>query len=515
MNVVGIGLFLGNIGVGIGILAGAVLLIIFAFGYVKAPTDEAFIISGIRPKPRILIGKAGLRLPFLERKDTLQLGLVQCDIKTPSAVPTNEFINIYVDAVANVKIGSDEVSLMKAAENFLAKPKTYIMEIAQQILEGNMREIIGQMTLEALVHERDTFAEKVKSNANKDMQEMGLQIVNLTIQNFYDENKVIENLGVDNVVRISKEAAISRANSEKEIAVAEAEALKIKNEAKIVTETAIAERETDLQNRKSDLKKEADIKVAIADAAYSIQQQEQRKTIEVATTEADIAKQEKAIILKQREAEVKEKELDSLIKKQADADLYAAQKKADAELYKRMREAEAKKFEKQQEAEAKRIQADADLYESEKKATGIAKIGEAEAGATKAKLLAEAEGVEKKAEAQAKMGEASVIDMFLNKLPEIAKNVAEPLTKVDKITMYGEGNTTRLVGDITNTMTKIMSGIQDATGIDVTASITERLKKKPEENPVKNDAEKSDINESEYTEVRDDENTADARTSEE
>ncbi|MFA9462959.1 MAG: flotillin family protein [Velocimicrobium sp.] len=463
------GFLSSNVGV-IGVVAFVIILLgIIASGYVKAPPDQAFIISGIKKKPRVLIGKAGIKIPFLERKDILMLGLVQCDVKTPQSVPTNEFINIFVDAVANVKIGSDEISLAKASENFLGRSKEYIMEIAQQVLEGNMREIVGQMRLEELVQERDKFAEKVKQNANRDMQEMGLQIVNLTIQNFSDENNVIDNLGVDNVVRISKEAAISRANSEKEIAVAQAVADKTKNEAEVASRTSIAERENELLIKQASLKKESDVKKAEADAAYEIQKQEQRKTIEIATSDADIAKQDKAITLKQKEAEVKEKELESTIKKQAEADRFAAQQNADAELYKRQREADAKKYELQQEAEAKKIQAEADLFAKKQEAEGIRQVGLANAESTKANLIAEAEGIEKKAEAQTKMGQASVLEMYFNAMPEIAKNIAEPLTKVDKITMYGEGNTAKMVGDITQTLTKVMSGLQDSTGIDVSS----------------------------------------------
>ena len=222
---------------------------------------------------------------------------------------------------------------------------------------------------------------------------------------------------------------------------------------------------------------EADTKKAMADAAYEIQKEEQRKTIEIATANADIAKQEREIELKQKEVAVKEQSLEAEIKKQAEADKYAAQQKADAELYKRQKEAEAKKYEMQQEAEAMKAKAEAEKYAKAQNAEGIRAIGLAEAETIKAKSVAEAEGIERKAEAQAKMGQASVIDMLTAVIPEVAKSVAEPLAKVDKITMYGDGNSTKLIGDITNSVTKVIAGVGESTGVDISKMVKDFAEK--------------------------------------
>ncbi|MFV0392992.1 MAG: flotillin family protein [Coprobacillaceae bacterium] len=216
------------------IIAVAILIIIIvATGYVKAPPDKAYIISGFRKSAKFVIGKASVKIPFLERKDELELSLVQVDIKTESAVPTKEFINVRVDGVANVKVSSDTESIKKAAENFLNKDKNYIAAIAQQVLEGNMREIIGQMELTELVHNRDVFAEKVQQSTARELSNMGLSVINLTIQNFIDDNNVIENLGIDNVTKIQKEAAIARTNSERDIKIAQSQA----NDADVASQT--------------------------------------------------------------------------------------------------------------------------------------------------------------------------------------------------------------------------------------------------------------------------------------
>jgi len=444
-----------------------VILIFMLSGYVKASPDTAYIISGIRKKPKVLIGKAGVKIPFFEKKDELKLQLIPIDVKTSSAVPTADYINIRVDAAVNVKISAEPDKLDLAAQNFLNKKVEYIAQVAREVLEGNMREIVGKMNLEEMVSDRQKFALLVKENAEPDLAAMGLDIVSFNVQNFVDSNGVIENLGVDNIVKIQKNAAISRAISEKEIAKAQAEAKMEANQAQINAETEIAKMNNDLAIKKAELTKESDVKRAEADAAYKIQEEEQRKSIEIKTADANIAKQEKEILLKQKEADVMEKSLDAQVKKKAEAEKFARQQEADAELYQRQRDAEAKKYETQQEAEALKAQAEAERYAKEQEAEGIRIKGMAEAEAIKAKALAEAEGIEKKAEAMAKMGQAAVLEMYFNALPDVVRNVAEPLSKVEKITMYGEGNSAKLMKDIMGTVTQVTDGLKESTGVDL------------------------------------------------
>ena len=431
-----------------------ILLVIFLTGYVKASPDTAIIISGLRKRPKVLIGKAGVKIPFLERKDELNLQLIPIDVKTSNAVPTADYININVDATVNVKISDNEERLKLAAQNFLNKKAEYIGRVAREVLEGNVREIVGKMALEEMVSDRQKFAVLVKENAEPDLAAMGLDIISFNVQNFVDGNGVIENLGVDNIVKIQKNAAISRAESEKEIAKAQANAKRESNEAEVNAASEIAKKQNELDIQKAQLKREADIKRAEADAAYRIQEEEQRKTIEISTANANIAKQEKEILLKQREAEVMEQALDAQVKKKAEADKFAKQQLADAVLYERQREAEAKRYTMEQEAD------------------GIRTKGLAEAEAIRAKAVAEAEGIEKKAEAMAKMGEAAVLEMYFKALPEVVKNAAEPLSSVDKITMYGEGNSSKLMKDVMGTVVQITDGLKEATGVDLQAVLS-------------------------------------------
>ncbi|MGN0161305.1 MAG: flotillin family protein [Lachnospiraceae bacterium] len=448
------------------------LIIIFLTGYVKASPDKAYIISGLRKNPKVLIGKAGIKIPFLEKKDELSLQLIPIDVKTSNAVPTADYININVDAAVNVKISDNPSKLKLAAQNFLNKKSDYIAHVAREVLEGNMREIVGKMNLEEMVSDRQKFAQLVKENAEPDLAAMGLDIVSFNVQNFVDGNGVIENLGVDNIVKIQKNAAISRAESEKEIAKAQAQAKKEANDAQINAQTEIAIKENELEIKRAELKKEADVKKAEADAAYKIQEEEQRKTVEVTTANANIAKQEKEILLKQKEAEVMEQALDAEIKKKAEAQKFARQQQSDAELYERQRKAEAEKFEREKEAEAMKATAEAQKYAKEQEAEGIRMVGEAEAKAIEAKGIAEAEAMEKKAEAMKKYGQAAMMEMIVQALPEMARAIAEPLQSIDKVTIIDGGNSSNGVssmGDYVPTvLAKTIESVKEITGLDIT-----------------------------------------------
>ena len=493
------------------------VIALLTMGYVKAPPDTAYLISGLRKKT--VIGKASVRIPFFERIDRVSLKLIPIDVKTSSAVPTADYINIRVDAVVNVKVSDETDKLKLAAQNFLNQPPEYIAQVAREVLEGNMREIVGQMKLEEMVSDRQKFAEMVKQNASPDLAGMGLDIVSFNVQNFIDDNQVIENLGVDNIVKISKDAAVSRANAEKEIAIAQAQAAKESNDAKVKSEleianarakaakekaiveaqaaqeseaaqidanTQIALKQNELDIKRAELQKEVDTKQAIADAAKEIQAEEQRKLLEIKTADANLARQEKQIELQEREVAIKEKTLEATIKKQAEAEKYAAQQKADAELYatqkaseaelfERQKKAEAEKFEAEQEADAKKALAEAVKAQGIAEADAARAKGEAEAAAIKAKAEAEAEGLMKKAEAMAAYGDAAKQDMqlqalkvYFEQLPAIAEAAGKAYTNVDKIYMYG-GETSQLAGDIMKNVTQVSEGLSESLGIDLSS----------------------------------------------
>ena len=444
-------------------------IIIIITSNVKAPPDKAYIISGLRKKPKILIGRAGLKIPFFERKDELLIKQISIDIKTGDYVPTLDFIGVNIDAVAKVKVRTDEEGIQLAMKNFLNMREDAIMTALVDSLQGNMREIIGTITLKDLCNDRKKFGDEIQAKAQIDMNNLGIEIISCNIQHVEDQNDLIIALGQDNMAAIQKNASIAKANADRDVAIAQAKASKEANDAKVQADTEIAIKQNELAIKQAELKTIEDTKKAEADAAYKIQEEEQRKSIEVSTANANIARQEKEIELKRKEAEVQEQSLDAQIKKQAEAERFAKQQAADAELYERQRNAEAEKFELEKQAEARKAQADADRYAREQEAEGIAAVGKAEAEAIAAKGKAEAEALEKKAEAMKKYGQAAIIEMIVDKLPDIAASVAKPYGDIDNFTVIdggnGEGNS---VGNLVpQNIASTRKVINDLLGVDI------------------------------------------------
>ena len=458
-----------------------VLVVLLVKGYVNARPNEVVVITGLR-KQRHLRGKAGFMIPFVEQRSYLDIEQFSTDVRTSEAVPTLDFINVRADAAVKLKIGTTDEMIARAAENFLNWNTTDISNSVQDVLEGNLREVIGQMELRKMVNDRQEFASKVQDNVAPDLAKMGLEVIAFTVQSFSDEGGVIDNLGIENVETIKKDALIAKAKAERERKEVEAEQDKLANDKRVAADLEIAQKQNELKLKQAALKQEADIAQAKA-----IEAEVQRREQERVAAEANIMKQEKEAEVKEREVKVREQELDANIRKQAEAEKYSRQQAAEAQLIERQRQAEAELFETQKEAEARKAQAEAEKFAQLQEAEAIEAKGRAEAEAIRLKLEAEAEGLDKKAEAMKKMQEAAITEMIVDKLPEIARAVAEPLTKVDKITMYGEGNASKMVGDIMQSIDQVSQGagfdirqlLAGALGVNMTVN-----KLKQDEQPV-------------------------------
>ena len=474
----------------IGVAIVVIAILIFVTGYVKAAPDTAIIISGFG-KRKILIGKAGFRMPFFQRMDKLSLRVFQVDIKTDEAIPTSNFINIRVDGVANLKISSDPELLDRAAESILNMTEDNLIRQVQQVLQGNMREIVGTVDIKKLVQDRQGVANSVKENVVRDMAKMGIEVVNFIIQSFSDDNHVIENLGIDNIAQISKDAAIAKANADRDVTIAKSAAEEAANRSRVEASQKIIEQNTTLSLKESELKQQTDTAKAQADAAYKIEEQKRLQEINIAQINADIAKRERMVELENREVEIQEMKLAAEINKVADAKKYAAQQEAEADLFTRQKAAEAKKYEIEHEAEMEKIRAEAEKVAKAEAAEAMKIEAEAEAAAQIARAnalkeaaLAEAEGIEAKgraeadaikakAEAMKLYGEAATLQLILDSkvLPEIvnaySQPVAEAMGKIDSITMYGEGNTAKLTEEISKNGTQVFAGLEKATGLDI------------------------------------------------
>ena len=429
------------------------LVLILLTGYVKASPDVAVIISGLKKTPRVLIGRAGIKVPFFEKVDHLHLGQISVDIKTDSYIPTNDFINVKVDAIAKVRIDTSPEGMLKAERNFLNKEPTEIALELQDSLQGNMREIIGTLDLKTINTDRDSFSDQVMAKASKDMEKLGIEILSCNIQNVTDENGLINDLGMDNTSKIKKDAQIARAEADRDVAIAKALADKAANDARVAAETEIAKKNNELAIKQAELKLESDKKIAMADAAYEIQKQEQEKTIQTATVNAQIARAEREAELKQKEVEIRRQELTASIEKQADADRYALEQSAEANMIRQKKEAEAKRYIAQMEAEA------------------IEAKGKAEAEAIRLKGVAEAEAMEKKAEAYQKYNGAAMAEMMIKIMPQLAAEIAKPISAIDKVTIYDsgsrEGGVSQVSGNMPVIMKQVFDTMSEATGVDL------------------------------------------------
>ena len=456
------------------IVALAALTYIIVSSYVKAPPDTAYILSGFRKNPRILVGQGGVKIPLLERLDHLFLGQVSVDIKTGNvSVPTRDYINVQVDAVAKVCVNKDAAGMQLACQNFLGMDTQQIARTLKDSLEGNMREIIGALSIEEITTDRDKFSDQIMEKAARDMLKLGIEVISCNIQNVTDESGLIKDMGADNTARIKKAASICKANADRDVAIAQAEAQKQANDAQVASRLEIAQKQNELAIRQAELKKASDIKNAEADAAYEIQRQEQEKTIQTATVNAEIAKTQREQELKAVQVEVRTQELNAQIQKQADAEKYAIEQRAAADLARRQREAEAKLYEQQKEADAQKAQAEAKRFAAEQDAAGIKAKGEAEAAAIQAKGEAEAAAMDKKAEAMKKYGHAAMAQMAMEVLPKVAAEIAKPLATIDKVSIIGGGSDGSAVGTMASNvpvvMAKTFQSVKEATGVDLGA----------------------------------------------
>ena len=492
--------------IGIGATVAIILVAIIALVVIVkscwkvAGTNEVLIVSGLGKKPRLKTGGGIFVIPMLQKVQKMTLENIQVDFTSRNDIPTKDAIHILVDAVANMAISQDPERQAIAASKFAGYNLDSIRAIVIPILEGNIREIISQTTFEDLIRgDKKAFSELVMENVTPNLADLGIDLTTFNIQNFSDKNGVIRDLGIENTEKIKKDAQIAAANSKAEVAVAQAEADKRANEAKVKAATEIAEKQTEFAIRKAELQAQADTEQAKADAAKQIEAENQRKAKEIAEAEANLARQEKAIELQEREVAIKERKLEAEVKKtaeakkyaeqqEADARLYAVQKAAEAELFERERKAEAEKAEAMKKAEADLALATAEAEAQKKLAEAIEAQGRAEAAAEEARGLARAKAIQAEAEAEAKgmlekaealkqYGDAAKQKMELEaqmvlyeQLPAIAEAIGKGYAGAD-IHLIGN-DSGQLAGNMMGNITQIIEGFKGSTGIDPVAMLS-------------------------------------------
>ena len=488
--------------VGIVLAVIAVVAVLIKCCWKIAGTNEVLIVSGFG-KVKTKTGGGLFVIPVVQKTQRMTLENIQVDFTSRNEIPTQDAIHVLVDAVANMSISQDPVRQAVAASKFAGYTTEQIRDIVIPVLEGNIREIISQTQFEDLIRgDKKIFAERIQDNVTPNLADMGIDLTTFNIQNFSDKNGVIRDLGIENIEKIKKEASIAAARAKSEVAIEAAKADKAANDAKVEAATEIARKQTDFAIQKAEMQKQADTEQAKADAAKAIEAENQRREQEIATANANLARQEKEIELQERAVAIKEKALEAEVKKTAeakkyaeqqaaDAKLYATQKAAEADLFERQRQAEAAKIEAEKKAEADLALAEADAKAKKALAEALKAQGEAEAAAAQAKGLAEAEairakaeaeaeGLLKKAEAMAKYGDAAKQDMELEaikvlyaQLPAIAEAIGKGYTGAD-IHLIGS-DSGQLAGNMMSNITQIIEGFKGSTGVDPMSVISGML----------------------------------------
>ncbi len=478
------------------------IVIIFKAFWKVAGTNEVLIVSGLG-KVKTKTGGGMFVLPILQKTQRMTLENIQVDFTSRSEIPTKDAIHILVDAVANMAISQNPERQKVAASKFAGYSIKQIQDTVVPILEGNIREIISQTEFEDLIRgDKKVFAERVQDNVTPNLADLGIDLTTFNIQNFSDRNGVIHDLGIENIEKIKKEASIAAANAKAEVAVAQAEADKRANDAKVAAATEIAKKQTEFAVQKAQMQEQADTAQAKADAAKQIEAENQRKAKEIAEAEANLARQEKAIELQEREVAIQERKLEAEVKKTADAKkyaeaqaadakAYAAQKAAEAELYERERQAEAARIEAEKKAAADLALATAEAEAQKRLAEAIEAEGKAKAAAAQAQGLAEAEAIRAKAEAEAKgmlekaealkqYGDAArqqmeldAVKVLYEQLPAIAEAIGKGYNGA-QIHLIGN-DSGQLAGNMMSNITQIVEGFKGSTGIDPMSVISGML----------------------------------------
>ena len=454
------------------------LIMVIASRYKTVAPDEAMIITGAAlggknvltdesaRKVKIVRGGGAFIVPIVQQKEYISLLSHKLDVSTPE-VYTSEGVPVLTDGVAVIKVGSSVEDVATAAEQFLGKPDEELRAEAREVLEGHLRAILGTLTVEEVYRNRDKFAQEVQSVAARDLKKMGLQIVSFTIKDVRDKNGYLEALGRPRIAAIKRDADIAEAEATRDARIKKANADEEGQKAELIRDTNVAEANKTKELKVASFKQEQDTAKAAADLAYSVQEASSQKAVVEEQMQVELVRKQREVDLEKLEIERREKQYDSEVKKKADADRYAVEQAAEAEKLRALRRAEARQFEIEAEAKAR---AEAKRLDGQAVGDATRAEGLAEAEVIRQRGLAEAEAKEKLAEAFEKFGEAAVLDLLAKMMPELAKEVAAPLSSIDKLTVVDTGSG-QGAGRLTNTVAQLMATtpelVKGITGVDL------------------------------------------------
>lgn len=447
------------------------LLIVFVSKYQTAKPDEALIISGSylgkknvhtdesNNKIKIVRGGGAFVLPVFQRSNRISLLSSKLDVSTPE-VYTEQGVPVMCDGTSIIKIGSSVEEIATAAEQFLGKTTDELENEAREVLEGHLRSILGSMTVEEIYQNRDKFSQSVQEVASVDLAKMGLIIVSFTIKEVRDKNGYLDSLGKPRIAQVKRDAEIAEAEALKETRIKKAQAEKESQAAELQRQTEIAESVKEKELKLAIYKQEQDVAKAKADQAYNLESARAQQQVIEQEMQMKVVERQKQIELEEKEIIRREKQYDSEVKKKADADRYAKEQEAQAQKVKEVTEAEAERF---------RVEA---LAEAQASQTRLA--GQAEAEAILAKGKAEAEAKQKIADAFKEYGEAAVLSMVIEMLPQLMREAAQPLGNIEKISVVDTGNgsgenggANRVTGYATNLFASTQETLKATTGLDL------------------------------------------------
>ena len=442
---------------GLGVLALILILGGMARMYRKAGPNEALIVYGIKG-PRVVKGHGTFIIPMVENCRELSMELMSFDVAPQQDLYTKQGVAVTVEAVAQIKVRSDQPSILTAAEQFLSKAPQQREGLIRLVMEGHLRGIIGQLTVEQIVKEPEMVGDRMRSTCADDMSKMGLEVISFTIKEVRDKNEYISNMGRPDIARIKRDAemataeaerdtAILRATATREAAVAKAQADQDRVIAETASQTRQAEAQRDLDIKKAEYAEQSRKQQASADKAYEIQANVMQQ--QVTAEQVKVQQVEKEGQIKVQEAEIlrHEKELIATVLKEA--------------------EISRQRIETMAAAEKNRLTA-----EAEGRAAAIRTQGEAEASIIFQKGEAEAKAMNVKAEAYQEWNQAAVVDKLLTNMADVVRAMAEPLSKVDKITIVSTGNdgdagVHKITGDMTKIAAQVPALFEALSGMDI------------------------------------------------
>ncbi|HTW49056.1 MAG TPA: SPFH domain-containing protein [Acidobacteriaceae bacterium] len=432
------------VGVGICLLLLIILTGMMARMFRKAGPNEALIVFGFRG-PRVIKGHGTIIFPMVESCRELSLELMSFDVAPQQDLYTKQGVAVTVEAVAQIKVRSDQESILTAAEQFLTKTPPQREGLIRLVMEGHLRGIIGQLTVEQIVKEPEMVADRMRGTCADDMSKMGLEVVSFTIKEVRDKNEYITNMGRPDIVRIKRDAeiataeaerdtAIQRANATREAAVAKAAAdqTRVLAETQSLAKQAEAQRDLDIQ--KAQFSEQSRRQQAQADKSYELQTNIMQQQVVAEQVKVQQVEKEQQIKVQEAEIQRHEKELIATVLKGAEIERQRIETLAGAQRTKLTTEADGT-------------------------AAAIRAQGEAEAAVIFQKGEAEAKAMNVKAQAYQEFNQAAVVDRLLSTLPEVVRAMSEPLSKVDKVTIVSTGGDSAGVNKLTGDMAKIAAQV--------------------------------------------------------